>query len=82
MADHFELNSEGRAGIACPACAYTPPVGMQWSCSPDGCGGTFDTFKTRAKCPHCDAQFPWTQCPSCGRASAHAAWYRGTERTP
>jgi hypothetical protein len=39
---------------------FAPFVDMQWSCSPDRCGGTFDTFATRARCPHCDAQFGWT----------------------
>jgi hypothetical protein len=48
---------------------------MQWICAPDGCGGSFDTFATRARCPHCDAHFAWTMCPACGKASAHAAWY-------
>jgi len=49
---------------------------MQWLCAPDGCGGTFDTFATHARCPHCNAQFAWTACPGCGKSSAHRAWYR------
>ena len=53
-------SGEPRQDIACPGCGFAPFVGMQWSCSPDGCGGTFDTFATRARCPHCDAQFAWT----------------------
>ena len=65
-----------RSGVACPACGVSPLVGTPWTCSPDGCGGQFDTFETHGRCPHCDAQFRWTQCPSCGRASAHNAWYR------
>jgi DNA-directed RNA polymerase subunit RPC12/RpoP len=68
---------EGRwPDIACPECGFVPSKGMMWTCAPDGCGGTFDTFETRARCPHCDAQFAWTACPGCGKASAHRAWYR------
>lgn len=65
-----------RPDIACPACAFSPFVGMTWVCAPDGCGGVFDTFATGAQCPHCGAQFAWTMCPVCGKASAHRAWYR------
>ena len=68
----------GRPGIACPACAFSPPAGMQWICAPDGCGGAFDTFATRARCPHCEAQFAWTMCPACHKASSHAAWYHAS----
>lgn len=69
---------ERRRDVACPACGFAPFVGLQWTCSPDGCGGAFDTFATRARCPHCDAQFAWTACPACGKISAHQAWYRHT----
>lgn len=72
----FAQVPERRNGIACPACGFSPFVGTQWVCSPDGCGGAFDTFDTRARCPHCDAQFSWTACPACGKVSAHQAWYR------
>ena len=65
-----------RPNIACPECGKSPAVGMLWSCSPDGCGGQFDTFETRARCPHCDAQFGWTMCPFCGKVTAHRRWYR------
>jgi hypothetical protein len=67
---------EPRPNIACPLCAYVPHIGELWSCTPDGCGGSFDTFATRAKCPHCQAQFAWTACPQCSKVSAHRAWYR------
>lgn len=70
----FEQNDR-RPNIACPVCGYSPFVGMQWVCSPDGCGGTFDTFETHARCPHCEAQFAWTMCPGCGKTSPHRAWY-------
>ena len=64
-----------RAGIRCPSCAAHPTAGMQWFCGPDGCGGSFDTFASRGRCPHCNAQFTWTQCLSCGRISGHQAFY-------
>lgn len=65
-----------RTNVACPGCGFAPFVGMQWFCGPDGCGGMFDTFASRAKCPHCEAQFQWTMCPACGKTHSHAAWYR------
>jgi len=71
------LDHPHRPGIACPACGASPIVGMASICSPDGCGGLFDTFDTHGRCPHCDAQFAWTACPSCQKVSAHRAWYRG-----
>jgi hypothetical protein len=70
-------SSERRPDVACPACGVSPYIGTQWVCAPDGCGGTFDTFQTRARCPHCSAQFAWTACPACHKASSHKAWYRG-----
>ena len=69
-----------RAGIACPRCGFVPVIGMQWICAPDGCGGTFDTFATRAECPHCVARFTWTACPACLEKSAHASWYEHSHR--
>lgn len=70
--------NDRRPGIACPACGVAPRIGTQWACGPDGCGAPFDTFETRARCPRCGAQFTWTWCPSCGKASAHRAWYRAS----
>ena len=64
-----------RSNVACPGCGFVPVVGQQWICAPDGCGGSFDTFDTKGKCPYCEAQFAWTECPVCTRASAHRAWY-------
>jgi hypothetical protein len=69
-------DGEPRPDIACPACGYVPTKGATWHCSPDGCGAFFDTFETHARCPQCEAQFAWTGCPACGKASAHRAWYR------
>ena len=65
-----------RAGIACPHCGWQPSVGAQWVCAPDGCGTSWDTFETRARCPGCGARFPWTDCHACGRRSPHEDWYR------
>ena len=73
---------EHRQGISCPRCGFSPYVGMQWICAPDGCGGSFDTFETAARCPHCDAQFAWTACPSCHQVSAHRAWYHARRDRP
>ena len=64
-----------RPSVRCPACHVSPLVGQMWVCGPDGCGAFFDTFETRARCPECGAVFSWTDCPSCGRRTAHAAWY-------
>jgi hypothetical protein len=66
-----------RPDIACPVRSFSPPEGFQWWCYPDGCGGSFDTFATRGRCPHCEAQFSWTMCPACEKVSAHRAWYHG-----
>ncbi len=74
IADNIPVGAQ-RPDIACPACGAQPVAGMQWLCAPDGCGGTFDTFASHGRCPHCDAQFSWTQCLMCGRISAHQAFY-------
>ena len=65
----------GRPDVACPGCHYRPTAFDVWICQPDGCGHVWDTFTTAGRCPGCDAQFPWTACPACGRAFAHKAWY-------
>jgi predicted RNA-binding Zn-ribbon protein involved in translation (DUF1610 family) len=61
-----------RGGFACPSCEQAPIIGPLWRC--DQCSNPFDTFATRATCPHCGAQFPVTRCPECGKASSLAAW--------
>jgi hypothetical protein len=66
----------GRPDVACPGCRYVPSPYDRWVCAPDGCGNVWDTFETGAKCPVCDAQFPWTTCPACGQTFPHRAWYR------
>ena len=61
-----------RDGFACPSCEQSPIIGPLWRC--DKCLKPFDTFETRATCPHCGAQFPVTRCPECGRSHSMAEW--------
>jgi len=61
-----------RGGFACPSCGQAPIIGLLWRC--DKCLKPFDTFETRATCPHCGAQFPVTRCQECGRTHAMAEW--------
>ena len=65
-----------RPDVACPGCGYMPSAYDQWICAPDGCGHSWNTFDTGARCPECDAQFAWTTCPGCTRTYPHRAWYR------
>jgi len=60
------------SGFACPSCRQAPIIGPLWRC--DQCQQQFDTFATRATCPHCGAQFPVTRCPECGRAHSLSEW--------
>ena len=50
-----------RGGFACPSCGQAPIIGPLWRC--DKCLKPFDTFETRATCPHCGAQFPGDALP-------------------
>jgi Zn-dependent protease len=59
-------------GFACPSCRQAPIVGPLWRC--DKCQQQFDTFATRAVCPHCGAQFPVTRCPECGHSHSLSEW--------
>jgi hypothetical protein len=61
--------------VACSGCGTPPAAGWLWQCAPDGCGGAFDTFASRGRCPHCSAQFAWTHCLLCRRVFAHQAFY-------
>lgn len=61
-----------REGFACPSCKTAPPLGERWRCGQ--CGQLFDTFLTRAQCPHCGTQYNITQCLDCGTAAPFAAW--------
>jgi len=59
-------------GYACPSCKTAPPAGAFWKCG--RCGTPFDTFQTRALCPHCGAQFDVTRCLDCGALNPMSAW--------
>lgn len=61
-----------REGFACPSCKTAPPIGVFWKCGQ--CGQAFDTFVTRAVCPHCAAQYPVTRCLDCGEAHPMSEW--------
>jgi Zn-dependent protease len=59
-------------GFACPSCKAAPLVGAFWVCRQ--CREPFDTFQTRAVCPHCAAQFPVTKCVECGSLHPMSEW--------
>jgi len=59
--------------IRCPVCGWTPAKHHLWSCS---CGHHWNTFDTGGVCPACMHQWTSTQCPSCGKWSAHSEWYQ------
>ena len=61
-----------REGFACPACKKAPRAGLLWVCNK--CRKRFDTFETRAVCPHCAAQFARTTCLDCHRTHAMSEW--------
>jgi Zn-dependent protease len=63
-----------RAGVSCPSCRTSPPVGAFWGCG--RCGTRFDTFETSATCPACGATFTETRCVDCGRSSPLAEWLK------
>jgi Zn-dependent protease len=62
-----------RDGFACPACKTKPPIGNFWKCG--RCGNPFDTFQTRAACPHCATQFAVTKCLDCGALHPMTEWF-------
>lgn len=61
-----------RPGFLCPSCRTAPPIGAYWGCR--NCGKAFDTFETRAVCPHCSAQYSVTTCLDCGVSSPVEQW--------
>ena len=61
-----------REGFSCPSCKESPPVGNFWVCRK--CRQAFDTFQTRAVCPHCSAQFAVTKCVDCGALNPMGDW--------
>src|SRR5216683_2722878 len=44
-----------------------------WKCG--RCGQPFDTFQTRAACPHCATQFAVTKCLDCGAVHPMSEWF-------
>ena len=65
-----------RDGFACPACKTKPPIGGFWKCG--RCRNPFDTFQTRAACPHCATQFAATKCLDCGALHPMTEWFAPT----
>jgi Zn-dependent protease len=61
-----------REGFACPSCNTAPPLGAYWKCG--RCGKGFDTFQTRALCPNCASQFPFTMCLDCRAQYPLSEW--------
>ena len=61
-----------REGFACPSCKVAPPVGNYWKCN--RCGKAFDTFQSRATCPNCGVEFPWTVCLDCRKQNPWSEW--------
>ena len=61
-----------RPGFACPSCHTAPPLGSFWQCKQ--CGQSFDTFQTRAQCPHCSAKYAATTCLDCGESRPLEEW--------
>jgi len=59
-------------GFACPSCDTAPPVGNFWKCG--RCKTAFDSFQTRATCPHCGEQFEATMCLDCRRQHPMSDW--------
>jgi hypothetical protein len=64
-----------REGFACPSCRTAPPIGAYWKCGQ--CEQPFDTFQSRAVCPHCAAQFATTVCLDCGEQRPLQEWIVG-----
>jgi Zn-dependent protease len=64
-----------REGFACPSCRTAPPIGARWKC--EQCEQPFDTFETRAVCPHCAARYPMTMCQDCMEQHPMNDWIVG-----
>ena len=56
------------------------PGGPIWMCG--NCHNRFDTFSTRAVCPHCGAVHPQTACIFCGNSHPIDQWERTPRRQP
>ena len=59
--------------IRCPLCKWQPDGKPYWQC--ERCLTSFDTFKTRARCPACPNRWHLTQCIACHKMSPHDDWY-------
>ena len=59
-------------GFACPSCKAAPPAGQFWVCGQ--CHKPFDTFATRALCPHCGVAYDITRCLHCGEQHPLNEW--------
>jgi predicted amidophosphoribosyltransferase len=69
--------SSRKVEIMCPRCSWRPGPQSRWVCRP-ACGHSWNTFDTGGICPACGLAWQQTSCPSCGRWSPHADWYRET----
>jgi len=65
-----------RSGFGCPSCRTAPPIGAYWQCG--ACKQPFDTFETRAICPHCATRFETTRCLDCGELHPMSEWVVGS----
>lgn len=61
-----------REEFSCPTCKTAPPIAEFWKCG--HCGQPFDTFQTRAVCPHCASRFDVTRCLDCGALHPMSEW--------
>src|SRR5262249_3525243 len=66
--------------IRCPVCRWQPEKHSRWSCNPDGCGHTWNTFETHVLCPHSGKQRFHPSCLRCEAWSPHVDWYEREER--
>jgi len=66
--------------IRCPKCQWEPARTDRWCCFP-GCGHTWNTFETHARCPGCNKQWADTECLRCHEESPHDDWYVTDDRT-
>lgn len=69
-----------REGFACPVCYQPPVLGAFWQCA--RCQKPFDTFETNARCPHCGAEYPTTQCLDCGNSRPMTEWASVSHQPP
>jgi len=61
--------------IWCPGCEWKPMPKSRWSCAPNGCRHTWNTFDTGGVCPGCSKIWHRTQCLRCFDHYPHYDWY-------